>query len=371
MKFDIRNEYLNNIINKIHNGLSNRNVIDALNGIKINCFSDRIEFITSRQDLSILYTLTNDFKVYEEGEVIIPSKFLSALNKDGDGNITTIESNTKAGTAKIKSQYSEITALTYSLSSYPNINFKQPEGNCIELSTKTFKNIYKETNHAAAMIKEHQCFMGINFEFSNGKLIASATDARRLSIVKHNLELNYNANFTINKELVKIICSLITDEKTMKIYHTNKQLLILFGDYAIKCALIDEEYPDLSRLVLKDENIKYKFKVNKNYLLPILEKIEELNKNVINPNLTIAFEGEQGTITSEFQDFGSLKEKFSSTDLEGKPINITLEPKFFKQALNAFDSDIVSISVENEISPILISNVDNKNNIQEISPIKR
>lgn len=371
MKFDIRNEHLNTIINKIHNGLSSRNVIDALNGIKIICSENNIQFITSRQDLSIRYTLNKEFKVYEPGEVIIPSKFLVALNKDGDGNITTIESDQSLGTAKIKSQYSEITALTYSLNAYPNINFDLPDSNYIELSTKIFKNAFKSTAHAAAMIKEHQCFMGIHFEFANGKLICSSTDARRLAMVKYNLELNYEDQFTINKDLVKIICSLITTEDTMRIYHLNNQILISFGDYQIKCALIDEQYPDLNRLILTEENIKYRFRVNKNYLLPILEKVEELNKNVINPNLTIDFENEQGTITSEFQDFGSLKEKFLATDIEGKPISVTLEPKFLKQALNALENDIVCFSIQEETSPILITDIDNKDNIQEISPIKR
>ncbi len=371
MKFNIRNEHLINIINKIENGLNNKNVIEALNGIKIECLDHQINFITSRQDLSILYELQEGFEIKQTGSVIIPSKFLIALNKDGLGNITTIINDENQGSAQIKSQYSEINVLTYNNNTYPKIDFSIPDKNPIIISSKLFKKMYKATAHAAALIRDHQCFMGIHFQFENGKLTCSATDSRRLAIVSENLELNYQDSFILNKELYKIICSLLTTDCDIKIYHENNQLLLKFENYTIKCALINENYPDLQRLIIKEEEKKYKFNVNKNYLLPILDKIDELNKNVINPNLTISFDNNQGYITSEFQDFGNLKEQFIATDIEGKPISITLEPRFLRQAINALEDEVITIMIKDELSPLLITNISNKNNLQEISPIKR
>lgn len=372
MKFEIKNEILNTIITKVSYGLSTRNVIESLNGIKITVDSNNINFITSRQDLSILYKLSENFNVYEEGEVIIPAKFLSAINKDANNGITTIDAKENSGVATIKSQHSEISACTYSTGNYPLIDFQIPSGiEPIKISAKQLKKIHKATQHSASMVKDHQCFMGIHFEFNEDEVKCYSTDSRRLSIFKLSLHSPINANFTINKELIKIICSLINDEDDLKFYYDKSQLIITFGNYIVKCALITEEYPDLNRLIINSDEVKYKFSVNKNHIIPILEKIDDLNKNVLNPNVTINFEGNLGIITSEFQDFGSLKENFVVQELSGKPIEFTLEPRYLLQTLNALDEEIVTFNIKDEISPILITNANNLDNLQEISPIKR
>lgn len=371
MKIEIKNEILIKIIEKISHGLNTRNIIESLNGIKIIAKKDYLKFITSRQDLSIEYTLTENFTCKEEGEVVIPSKFLKALFKDNSNAITTISCEGGSGLVKLVSQFSEINACTYNLANYPQINFTIENQEPIQLSAKQFRSIYKATQHSASMVKDYQYFMGIHYDFDKNTVIASSTDSRRLSIIKLPLTYIANDRFTINKELIKIINELINNDDELKIYHEDNQLLISFSNYKVKLVVIPDNYPNLEDLIITAHEIKYKFIVNKNNLFPILEKIEELNKNVLNPNVTFNFEDNMGIITSEFQDFGNLKEKFLIENIEGKAIPFTLEPKFLLQALRALEDDLVEISVKDEISPILLHNVNNLTNLQEISPIKR
>lgn len=369
MKFEIKNEILTNAIIKVQNGINSRNVIPALNGIKIECNDNSVAFISSRQDLSIKIVIIEGINIIEPGEAVIPAKFLSAIVKNQDGQYCIFEVNEDKGLAKIESKNSKIEVLTYNVNTYPGIEFDHHNNPPILLQASTFKKIYKATKHSAAMIKDHQSLMGINFKFENGKLTASSTDARRLSIYNVNLELNYTANFTINKELCKIINTLIENNKELKIYTLDDSLLFELEGLFIKTAIINEDYPDLNKLI--PQEIKYSFNVNKFQIVPILEKIEELNKNSLSPSIQIEFNNDIGYIKAEFPDFGNLTESFIPTAISGKTIDFGVDPKYFLQALNALEDEAIIVNVKDELSPILIENIERKDNKQVISPIHK
>ena len=369
MKFEIKNEKLTNAINKVQNGINNRNVIPALNGIKIECRDNCVSFISSRQDLSIKMNITEGINIIEEGEGVIPAKFLTAIVKNQDGQYSIIDVNEDKGLAKIESKNSKMEVLTYNVNTYPGIEFHHNNKVPITLQTTTFNKIYKATKHSAAMVKDHQSLMGINFKFENGKLSASSTDARRLSIYNVNLELNYSDNFTINKELCKIINTLIDENKELKIYNLDDSLLFELEGLYIKTAIIKEDYPDLNKLI--PQNINFSFNVNKFQIIPILEKIEELNKNSLSPSIQIEFNNEIGYIKAEFPDFGNITESFIPSNVNGKAISFGVDPKYLLQALNALEDEAIIVNVKDELSPILIENIERKDNKQVISPIHK
>ena len=80
MKFTIKKEVLMEAINKVSKAISSRNVIPVLAGIKFELTNKKLILTASDNDITIqtMIEATNDedFKVEQEGSIIIQGKYI-------------------------------------------------------------------------------------------------------------------------------------------------------------------------------------------------------------------------------------------------------------------------------------------------------
>ena len=364
MEIKIKTRKLNEILNIMEMGIPQKTVIEALKSIKISAQENTLKFIVSKQDLAIQYTLDEDFVILEEGSLLIPSQyFIPIIKKSTDEEITIKNEQTKVS---IDSINSKLELMTYDLNTFPFIDFETNQGLHANLDYDTINNIYFATKNSIATNTIKPILTGINFDIKNNEIIASSTDARRLSLLKQETNQQQELNFTINKFILQILLK-VTNNSNIDIYLDHNQITFKTNNTIIKARVIDGEYPLVTKLIPNQINCSYI--VDKNILIPILEKILLLN-NTDSSNLKTSINDNNLIINSYFQEFGNIEEKIIIEDLEGKPFTISYAPKFMLDALHSLNGNKIKISLVDEISPFMITNVDNNENIQIISPIR-
>ena len=363
MEIKIKTKKLNEILNIMEMGIPQKTVIEALKSIKIIAEENKLKFITSKQDLAIQYTLDEDFVILKEGSLLIPSQFfIPIIKKTNDEEITIKNDDNKVS---IDSINSKLELMTYDLNTFPFIDFENTNGININLDNKIINNIYFSTKNAIATNPIKPILTGINFAIKNNEIIASSTDARRLSLLKQHINISKEMDFTINKFILQILLKVTND--AIDIYLDHNQITFKTNNIIIKARVIDGDYPLVTKLIPNKVNCSYT--IDKNILIPILEKIILLN-NTETSNLKTSIVDNNLIINSYFQEFGNIEEKIKIDNIEGKPFTISYAPKFMLDALHSLPENEVKISLVDEISPFMITNVDNNDNIQIISPIR-
>ena len=73
-------------------------------------------------------------------------------------------------------------------------------------------------------------------------------------------------------------------------------------------------------------------------------------------------------ILSNSPEIGKVEEKLSL--ITDKEIDISFSSKYMMEALRSFEAEMVTICMNNDISPIVIKSTDENNLVQLLLPIK-
>ena len=132
--------------------------------------------------------------------------------------------------------------------------------------------------------------------------------------------------------------------------------------------LINGTYPDTNKSIPGSFSLKFSTNLNKLYnaidRASLLTNEEE--KNIIN----LSTKGNVAYITSNIPEIGNVEEKINIVKSNDEEINISFSSKYMLEAIKNFDSENIEISFNGEIKPIIITNIENDELIQLISPIR-
>ena len=365
MKFEIKKDTMLEVLSNIEYALPQKTVIESLKGIKIIVNENELIFITSKQELAIQETIVSDFVTMEEGEVIIPAQFIIPVIRKSNANHFIISKD--LNTVTIESKNSKTELMTYDISSYPQINFNDMKGTEINIKGLTFKNIYTATKNAVAINTMKPLLMGINLKLEGGNITASSTDSRRLSIVNYKTKQINNIEFTLNKSTYQVLNQIVKTNDDLKLFINNQQITIFVGNKIIKCRAIEGNYPLVDKLIPTTSHFSYQF--NKSDILPILDKIVTLSSRD-GGNLILNIDKDKLNLKSSFKEFGNIEETCPIANVIGKSFDISFDPKFMIDALHSLDQDLIQIKFTDNISPFILTNIDNVSNIQIISPLR-
>lgn len=371
MKFTIEKNIILNNLNHVSKGISNKNLIPILSGIKFELNKEGL-LLTGTDNNITIQTFINkkDFKeISEEGSIVLQGKYIVEIIRklpEEDISFELIDGMKVI----VKTSSSEFKLNGMLSTEYPKITLVEHKDPLL-LDQSILKEIVNQTCFATSNQESRPLLTGLNIIINDNKMKCIATDSYRLA--QKNIELDKNHPEDINiviphKNIIELTKILQDINQKVELHIFNNKILFKFDNILYQSILLNGTYPDTSALIPNNETLY--FNVNINNFYNIVDRASlltsERDKNIIR----LETKKNLVKITSNTPEIGRVEEKITVDKENPEDINISFSSKYMKEALKAFSETDVKISFNGESKPIILTSVENKDLIQLILPIK-
>ena len=375
MKFIIEKNELLDVLKfceKIINVKYNSNPI--LNNIVLDITDNYCKCICSNGVISGQYNIEkNKISIEQNGKICLKNKILlDIISKIPEEQISFEKIENTVVAIKTNSFNSEINIQNEE--NYPKINFLFDNLEKIDISNEVINEIYKKNNSCVFNdFNQPKPINGIYFstELEDNFLTSLSTDTFRLAYLKTPINTNLKTSFILNSITLSVASQIFKNNEDIsffindadkKIFLSNKKMVIMdkqiLGDYP-------------TDVFIRAFNIQKNtsFSINKNELINSLELGKVTVNLERNPITILEINNHEIFLNSSSYEIGSSKVKINFHDLSGDNLKIGFNVSFFLTLLKNIDSEIVNISIENNLKPILL--VGENDNFKElILPVK-
>lgn len=371
MKIKIKQKVLLEHLNYAIKGISNKNLIPILNCIKFDLKDEGLYLLSTDNEIAIKTFIDkkNITEIIETGSLVISGRYIYEIIRKLNDEVINIEEVIDSQVL-ITTSTSSFKLNCINAMEFPNLDLEFTS-NPILMKQKQFKNLIQKIIFATSTQESRPILTGINFKVNDNLFECTATDSYRLAKSKFVLDNNVTDKIDIiipSKNLNEIIRMIVDDNKDIELHIFLNKIIFKFGSLVIMSRLINGTYPDTNKSIPKEFSLKVKVDLSSIYnaidRASLLTNEEE--KNIIN----FCTKGNIAYITSNIPEIGNVEEKINIEKNNEEEIEISFSSKYMMEAIKNFESKEIEISFNGEIKPIIITNIDNDDLIQLISPIR-
>ena len=372
MKFTIKRELLLDALMKVSKAISTKNLIPVLAGIKFELKKKKLTLTASDNDITIqtiIESVDDDFKIDNEGSIIIQGKYILDIVRKLPAEFINIEVIDDLKIL-IYTDNAEFNLNGISDNEYPNISLEESKKK-IDLEADVLKDIVSQTAFASSNEESKPVLTGINFNIVGDILECNSTDSYRLArkVIKLSKSSEENYNIVIpSHNLVEFTRILSSDEEKVELHIFNNKILFKTGNLKFESRLINGTYPNTSNL-LPDETLLV-VHTNLSDLYNVIDRVSILTSDKEKNIVTLEVDGNNLILKSSSLEIGRVEEKMLiSKDVE-ENIKISFSAKYMMEALKSFNTDEVDLHFVGEIKPILIKSEKDETLTQLVLPIR-
>lgn len=365
MKFKLDKEIIQETATKIEKILNAKSAIPILAGVLVQAKSDCILFTASDGTESIIHRIPveDDIATVEtEGSTILTKDCLDVARKLKE----TISFETIAHKV-IVSQESSKTNLEFSVmdaDEYPKITV-EATATPIVFSGKDFSDVINKTSFAASTSEIRPILQGIHMSLSPNGNVMSATDSHRLGKVVSGAYQD-EIKLTIPAKILKSALKSFDLSKDVIVVPSECQIAIANGNTIFYSRLLEGNYPDTSRLIPND--FEMKLVLSRKEFLDAIDILSVMTKNGV---IKLKMDGlfVEVAATGETSK-GSMQIAFESYDGDSE-FEIAFSAKYVADALKSIDASSVTIGFNGNMKPFVIQPVaEERDELQLILPVR-
>lgn len=372
MKFTInRDEFIKALLNVCRIIQAKNSVNPILSNVRLVLDNSGLNITGSNGDLSISQTIplfSGDKELIRDvrqGAVLVKAKIITDIARKIDGKELTFELIDES-VAKIANDKTTFKLNTIRAEEYQDIDFSE-DGTKLILKKEDFVNSISEVAFAASQKDTRPILTAVNFSGDNNLLTLTCTDGARLASKK--LDLDVKERFSVNipsKALVEASKS-VSNEEEIVLFISDKKVLFVLKDTTIVSRLISSEYPNTKNIIPK--SFYYYLEVNSNEFLSAMDRISLLSVEREN-SVKITMTDSKVELSSKSQQVGSAVESLNLFKFQGERLEISFNAEFVASAIRALKSEDVLISFVGEMKPFTVTDRNNQNIIQLITPLR-
>ena len=306
-----------------------------------------------------------------EGAVAVYAKKISSIIKEmPDGLITiNVEENEKIN---IESENGKTKHLIIGMKAddFPQYPETQGDINYIMFPTKELVTMINKTISSIAKEPFKPALRGICFEKNDNKVLAVATDGRRMAIIEREFEGLESGSFSIiiePKVLSEILVTANFDEvEQVKMGVDGQQVYFQVGKYDFVSSLIEGKYPNFRQVIPKE--FAYSFRVNKNELVDAIRRITPMINDVRSKRMILNISEESLKVKGINQEMG---ESVQEIDIKysGEENSVAYNYTYIQDVIKQIDSEIVTFMVNKDSSPTMIKEIEREDYYYIIMPM--
>ena len=369
MKFVIKQEILLESLNHASRAISPRNLIPILTGIKFELKEEGLYLSASDTDISIRCFISNDKieEINELGSVVIGGKYIVEIIKKLPNTNITIEV-IDGYKMIISTDNTEFSLNGINPNEFPNLDLdatKEP----ILISTSLFKKVIYQTFFATSQNESRPLLTGINFRIEDNLMEVIATDSYRLS--KKNVELDKHFDNPINivipgKNLLELSKIMDDDKENLELHLFENKILFKYKNILFLSRLLSGTYPATSSIIPDDFSVSIECSCSS--LFEMIDRASLLTSDRDKNTIKLQLANKELVISSNSPEIGKVEEKLKVKSND--EISISFSSKYMLDAIRSFETEKITLYMNNDSSPIIIKSNKDDSLIQLVLPIK-
>ncbi|GBF73140.1 DNA polymerase III subunit beta [Paenibacillus sp. 598K] len=362
MRITIQQSILHDRLSHICKAVNDSPTIPILEGVKIDA---RGTLTLTGTDMHFSATTTlSDYIEDVPGVTVIPAHKLAEVVAKLPKQEVTIE--VKDGAALITCGKKKVTLPALDAEDYPKLD--QGDGQLLPLSTEDFVLSIKQTFIAVSTSEQTPQLTGINYYLLHGVLNITATDRHRMARQSIKLEdIKEHINRTIPAKSLLEVAKAAAKGKVdgIDLVIRDSRAYVTAGDYSYSLRLLDGTYPDTSKIV--PSGGEHHIIVGREELLNAVElgaKVADGKTLII--KLSVA----DDELTISAQDEGANMSETLPALYKGEGVKLSLNAKYFIDALKAISSKRVEVYINSAMQPLLIYPEQDRESLHLILPYR-
>ncbi|MBQ8141224.1 MAG: DNA polymerase III subunit beta [Clostridia bacterium] len=353
--------------------VSGKSVLSTIEGILIEAKVPDTCVLTT-YDLEKGVRITIEAKVIEEGRFIINAqKFNQTIRVMGGDEITlTVDEKMSACISCGKSSHKMSALAGDDFPALPDL----VSDRSFVINQAILKKMMGQVSFAMAVNDQRTVLNGCFFKISDDSLMTVACDGFKSAKCKRRTELenkNTNGNehldysFIVPVKTVNELSRLISDdeEALTQIYVTRKHIVFLIGELTFFSRLIDGNYIDFERIMIK--NHKITIALDKQTLASALERAALVTEERIAGSVRshVRLEINDGLLKVLATSASGSTYDEIAIEHEGPDLVIAFNNRFLIDSVRACDAEKIKISMSSSLSSINIEPYEEKEGVEE------
>ncbi len=370
MKFAIDKNILLENLNNVVRGISTKNVIPVLSGIKFELNESGLTLMASDSELTVEAFIEAKLinNIESTGTIIISSKYILDIIRKMPSDVINFEMM-ESLKIKIYSDFNQYNLNCLDPSEYPSIKLvshKDP----IVIKADVLKELINQTSFAISNQELRPILTGLNIKINGDYLECLATDSYRLA--KKNIKIDVPAEGDVNivipgKNVIELEHMLVDDEE-VHMHVFNNRVLFQYKNIKFQTNLLSGSYPNTSNLIPTEFEIIVQTK--KSDFMGAVDRAALLTQGKDKNIIKMKIENKEMIINSYASEIGKTEERIQVDTDEKSNIDISFSAKYMMEALKTIKDEDILILLNNDVKPLVIKSLTDESLIQLILPIK-
>ena len=354
--------------------VSGKTTFAAIDGILIEAEFPDICVLTT-YDLKKGVRVQINAKILEEGSYIINAQKFSQTLKYMDKDEITLTVDEKLS-AVITSGKSSHRMMALPGEDFPSIlELKSDRGFLV--SQETMLKMLTQISFAMGKNDQRAVLNGCFVKIKEDTITMVSCDSFKLAKCSRKTDLKktgrheeegQNFSFIIPCDTVENLIRLLSPDKEAltQIYLSRKHIVFLIGDIILFSLLIEGDYIDYDRIIVKNHRIK--IELNKEEFLSALERATLITEERIAGSVRahVKLEAAGGIMKiSATSASGSTYDEINTTH-DGEEIVIAFNNSFLISTVKACEGDLIKLSLSSPLTSMNIEPLENKEGEEEI-----
>jgi DNA polymerase-3 subunit beta len=372
MEIKIERDILLKAVSRIQGILEKRSHMPILSTVLLTAKANELEI--SATDLEIGFQNTYPAEILKPGAISVPGKRLLDIARETDSDKIYI-SEKENNWVYISDSKAHYNLACLAADEFPVLT-EPADIVMIGINSKVLSEMINKTIYSITMEEAGFKLSGVFMERirrnTDELLRMVATDGHRLSLIDkvvpdiQRIELE-NGVMIPKKGLIEL-SKISTDNGTI-LFGLRQNNLVARRDKAlIVIRLLDTKFPDYKNVIPTKEEDRYTVVISRKSLLEAMRRMMIVRSDQYQV-VRINIGPDYLEAVSENPDLGNAEEKIE-INYDGEPLEMGFNPRYFIDALQPMDSDIVNLTIKDQKSPCLITGDQDEGFLGLIMPMR-
>ena len=331
-----------------------KSALSSIEGILCRA-GDGISLTGYNMETAITYQI--EAEVSDPGECVLPARlFGDIIRRLPEGQVTVVvDENYKVS---IRAGYASFTISAENADDYPELP-DVGDGKSIRIPQLAMKELINGTIFAVSENQGRPIHTGVKFEVEGQKVSAIAVDGFRLARRTYHCEQDTGRtlSFVVPAQSLKEVEKILQDEEGFVAFTLGtKHILFQIGNATLICRLLDGDFLDWRKVVPTDCPIKLVVHVSD--LASSIERVGLVVSEKYKSPVRCLFSNQELQLKTN-TTIGVAEDKCTIAG-DGKDLEIGFNVRYLADALRVIPSEEVCLELTNNLSPIVMTPVEDK-----------
>lgn len=370
LAFSVNREEFLQGLSRVQNIVERKNTVPILSNVLIDGTGEKLKLLATDMEVGLSGYMEAATK--SEGAVTVSARKLFEIIKE-------LPAESEITIQVREDNVSQITCGTssFELKGLPAQDFPSLPGydetNLFSLDASVFKEMIRKTIYAASTDETRYNLTGVLFameeEAGRSQVRMVATDGHRLAMVvrKADGKIRPGESVVIPRKSLNEVKRLLDEGDGNIDLDFGKQHGVFKKDsIVLTTRLIDMSFPSYQQVIPKGEMSDAV--ISRESLVAAIRRVSLLSSERSRA-IRFSFSGNELTIHTNNPDLGAATESIQ-VEYSGEDVEITFNAKYMLDTLATMDSDDVSLSLSDELSPCMITQKEDPDYIAVIMPMR-